>query len=117
MKKQDKEKLTKKINEYMINSGYTFRFSKTGDLDSNTNGKCNPNTKEIIIKSNSHAKTIAHELAHVIQFNIHGDSACSTSGNLKLASEHAKYEEQVYYTLRQLNIAQEWNKAVGYYPY
>ena len=118
MKKETKQQLTNKINEYIKNSGYTFRFSKTGDLNNNTNGICNPIKKEIIVKSTAHAKTVAHEIAHIIQFNTIGKSDCwSNPSDNVLAAEHEEYENNVYYTLRQIGLAQEWNKAAGWYPY
>ena len=109
MKKENKkmliELLTEKYEKYA-----SFRFRKVGDI---TNNHFNIRTKEVVLKQTAESDTVAHEIAHAIQFFVRNDTDCGSNGGW-LAREHLKVEGKIYNDLKNNGIAKAWNGAVGW---
>lgn len=110
MTKTAKTEITK-----IVNSEYgeyaNFRFSTADDNMGSHAGHFNPNTMEIVMKSNSTNRTLAHEIAHAIQFSIEGDTDCMTG---PLVYKFNAIETDMDAKIKNNGIAIAWNKATGW---
>jgi hypothetical protein len=91
MTKKEKESLASLINRIISPMGGSFRWRKTTDQD--WNGVFWPESKCIVIKWTAGPHTLAHEIAHLDEYNQFGETDCSTGG-------------------RHWNIQQEWTKRL-----
>ena len=123
MKKANKEQIIKMVKElYNINMRFaTAEDSQCGGLVVGANGAYDTRKKEIVIKQNSMVSTLAHEIAHAIQFDVMGATDCdstrySKKHNAGLSFQHSKIQSNVEIQLSNNGIENAWNVANNVYP-
>ena len=125
MKKANKEQIAKMVAE-IYGKYCTLRFATTedsscGGLVVGANGAFDTRKKEIVIKQSVMASTLAHEIAHAIQFYVRGATDCQSTRNSKkhnetLAAEHAKIQANIEIQISNNGIEEAWNIATNTYP-
>jgi hypothetical protein len=114
MRKKEKEIIIKEVNHFIRSTGFNFRFAKTEDsyfYGSNWYGLFLKTTKEIVVRHNAFPNTLAHEIAHIIQFLKHGETQCNSSKkdkNYSLISEHNKLTKEIEIELKKVDIYYKW---------
>lgn len=123
MKKSDKEKIIKMVSE--IYGKYChLKFSTIEDIKKdlgNANGCFRKREKEIVVKQNCMVSTLAHEIAHAIQFSLKGDTDCLSSihskkHNAALSDQHSQIAYNIEIQLSNNGIEEAWNIANDCYP-
>jgi hypothetical protein len=74
-------------------------------------GMFNTETKEVIMKSTSAHTTLAHEIAHAIQYNKEGDTCCMT---LPLCTGFNKLQNKTEEEIKNNGVAIAWNTRTGW---
>ena len=102
-----KEIITKAINKIVNPLGCSFRWRTTRD-QLGWNGVFFSTTMKIILKSTARPQTLAHELAHLTQFNLHGRTKCEYSKYYpnSIADEHYALQKQWIAKLKQIGLYQ-----------
>jgi hypothetical protein len=123
MKKANKEQIVKMVKEiYNID----MRFATTEDsaccgLTVGANGAYDTKNNVIVVKQNSMITTLAHEIAHAIQFKVMGATDCESSRNSKkhnaaLSHQHSQIQANVEIQISNNGIEEAWNTANDTYP-
>jgi len=107
MAKLQKEIIAKAINKIVIPLGGSFRW-RTSQDQLGWNGMFIPTTKTIVLKSTVGPRTLAHELAHLTQFNLRGQTKCEYSNpyGKPLAMEHYALQKQWTTSLKANGVYQ-----------
>jgi hypothetical protein len=123
MKKADKEKIIKMVTEKYGKYFSSLRFRTTEDISyvSTRDGWFTPSTKEIVIKQNDTVETLAHELAHALQFHVRNETTCKSAQykknyNEKLSDEHSIITENIMIQFSNNGIEEAWNTAINMFP-
>lgn len=123
MKKANKEQIVKMVKEiYNIEMRFaTTEDSQAGGLVAGASGAYDTSKKVVVVKQNSMVSTLAHEIAHAIQFDAMGATDCdstrySKKHNAKLSLQHSKIQSNVEIQLSNNGIENAWNVANNTYP-
>ena len=123
MKKANKKQIAKMVKEiYNIEMRFaTTEDSQAGGPVVGANGAYDTRKKEIVVKQNSVVSTLAHEIAHAIQFDVMGATDCdstrySKKHNSELSKQHAMIQKNVEIQLTNNGIEEAWNTATDTYP-
>lgn len=123
MKKANKEQIIKMVKEiYNLNMRFaTTEDSSCGGLTVGANGAYDTKNKVIVVKQNAMASTLAHEIAHAIQFKVMGATDCDSSKNSKkhnaaLSYQHSQIQANVEIQLSNNGIEEAWNNANNIFP-
>jgi len=104
MTKKEKESLTAEINKIVAPMGGSFRFRTMRDI--NENGVFWPETRRIVIKWTAGPRTLAHEIAHLDEYNQFGETDCTRG-------RHFKIQELWIKKLNQQGIYKKYLNLVG----
>jgi len=120
MKKADKEKIIKMVTEKYGKYFSSLRFRTTDDMSAR-DGWFVPSTKEIVIKQQDTVETLAHELAHALQFYVRKETTCKSSQykknyNEQLSDEHSVITENIMIQFSNNGIEEAWNTAINMFP-
>lgn len=120
-----KEQITKIINDFIWQTGFTFRFAKTDDMRTGWDGATYFDRKKIIIRDTTMLfDTLAHELAHVQQMMEFGETHCNSElkGRKKLTKkiceliyDHQKRTDENLEDMRFLGILEDIKKIKDKY--
>lgn len=123
MKKANKEQIVKMVKEiYNFDMRFaTAEDSACGGLTVGANGAYDTKNKVIVVKQNAMVSTLAHEIAHAIQYKVMGATDCdstrySKNHNAALSMQHSKIQSNIEIQLSNNGIEEAWNIANNVYP-
>ena len=115
MKKAEKKQIEAIVNGYLAQFGYSFEVGKGMKAE----GNAWVNEKRIALKPYGDSKTLAHEIAHISQFETTGTTYCMSTpvnqraGKMAIIIEHGRLTEEWMVRLSMAGIAQQYDKAMG----
>lgn len=108
MTKNDKDRFARHINTLIEPLGGTFRFRRT--RDDSANGIFYPEKRLIVIKWTAGRWTLAHEIAHLEQYNDLGETRCNGH---RLSGDHWEREQKWNAILRKDPVIAEYQDTLS----
>ena len=120
MKKNEKNHLetvaailvTMIAREYRIADDQECVIEISTDLRRGVSGVFKTKENRIVIRPiNFDIDTLAHELAHWVQFMLFGETECSIMKNMKLAGEHYRIQKEIEAKISEWGYASDIEQA------
>ena len=108
-----REKVAALVNDFLSPLNITFEYGKSTELRG-AQGRAFLIERRIITRKDATIDTLAHEISHIVQYDLRGDTRCSSDRQAgALGSEHIGMTKEYVAKLQQNKLGYLFQKANG----